>query len=266
MKTSTNIKKIKLILIHILIGTGIFYFLIHPFTMVVYWFEFSKNSFSVELFREILQKRLLESFTFNMAGMGGLFSILGASLGLLSGIFWISFIKKKNLVKKQEHLMKRDVLKLIELGEHNWVEFKSSIKYDYFKKGANKDLEAVIAKTIVGFMNVDGGKLIIGVDDDGVILGLEKDYNTLKHKNRDGYEREIFRIVSTYIDHEACFSNHVSFYQINGKDICLVDVESSPNPVYVNDGIKTTFYVRTGNATYPLSVKETVNYLKIQKI
>lgn len=265
MNVRIDIRKIKLILIHVFIGTGIFYFLIHPFTMVVYWFEYSEYSFSIELFREIFLKRLFESFTFNMVGMSGLFSILGAILGLLSGLFWISFIKKKNLVKKQEHLMKRDVQKLIELGEHDWVEFKSSMKYDYYKKAANKDLENVIAKTIVGFMNVEGGKLIIGVDDDGVILGLKKDYNTLKHKNRDGYEREVFRIISTYIGHEACFGNHVSFYRIDGKDICLVDVESSPNPVYVTDGKETTFYVRTGNATYPLSVKQTVSYLNIEK-
>ena len=106
MNVRIDIRKIKLILIHVFIGTGIFYFLIHPFTMVVYWFEYSEYSFSIELFREIFLKRLFESFTFNMVGMSGLFSILGAILGLLSGLFWISFIKKKNLVKKQEHLMK----------------------------------------------------------------------------------------------------------------------------------------------------------------
>ena len=108
-------------------------------------------------------------------------------------------------------------------------------------------------------------KLIIGVDDDGNVLGLEKDYKTLKHKNRDGYEREVFRIISTQLSHEACFSNHISFYSINEKDVCVVNIEPSNEPVYVNDEGNTTFYVRTGNATYPLSVKETVDYLKTQK-
>jgi predicted HTH transcriptional regulator len=114
-------------------------------------------------------------------------------------------------------------------------------------------------------MNAKGGKLIIGVDDEGNVLGLEKDYKTLKHKNRDGYERAVFRIISTQLGHEACFSNHISFYSINEKDVCVVDIEPSEKPIYVNDTENTTFYVRTGNATYPLTVKEAVNYLENRK-
>ena len=114
-------------------------------------------------------------------------------------------------------------------------------------------------------MNANGGKLIIGIDDDGNVLGLENDFKTLKHKNRDGYEREVFRIISTQLGHEACFSNHISFYSLNEKDVCLVDIEPSEKPIYVNDTENTTFYVRTGNATYPLTVKETVDFLKTKK-
>jgi Predicted transcriptional regulator containing an HTH domain and an uncharacterized domain shared with the mammalian protein Schlafen len=73
-------------------------------------------------------------------------------------------------------------VQLIENGENEQIEFKSSIRYDYFRKTTNRELELVIAKTIVGFMNAKGGKLILGVDDDGNILGLEKDFKTLKHK------------------------------------------------------------------------------------
>ncbi|GGK18722.1 hypothetical protein GCM10007962_11130 [Yeosuana aromativorans] len=175
------------------------------------------------VFKDILQERLLESFTFNMVGMSGILATLGAILGIFSGLFWINLTKTKDLLKKQKHLLKRDVQKLIELGEHDWVEFKSSMRYDYFKKTPNRELEVVIAKTIVGFMNAKGGKLIVGVDDEGKILGLENDFKTLKHKNKDGFEREVFRIISTYIDREASFGSHVSFYELDGKDICLID-------------------------------------------
>ena len=53
---------------------------------------------------------------------------------------------------------------------------------------------------------------------------------------------------------------------IDEKDVCVVDIEPSNEPVYVSDEGNTTFYVRTGNATYPLSVKETVDYLKTKKL
>ena len=265
MKVKRTTSKIGTIFIHALVGTGIFYFLVHPFTMVVYWFEFSNTTFSFSLFREVLQERFLESFTLDMRGMGGLLALLGALLGTISGLFWIILKKKNELIGTQQRLLQQDIAALVNAGENERVEFKSSIRYDYFRKTTNRELELAIAKTIVGFMNAKGGKLIIGVDDDGSVLGLEKDFKTLKHKNRDGYEREVYRIISTQLGHEACFSNHISFYVVNEKEICVIDIEPSKDPVYVNDGADTTFYVRTGNATYPLTVKETVDYLKTQK-
>ena len=257
--------KTRTIFIHLLLGAGVFYFLVHPFTMVLYWFEYSNTPLSTSLFLDTLNKNFLKSLSFEMRGMSILLTLLGGFLGLVSGFFWSQLKKKNNLISLQQRLLQRDIAEIIADGENEKVEFKSSIRYDYFKKVTNRDLELVIAKTIVGFMNAKGGKLIIGVDDDGNILGLEKDFKTLKHKNRDGYEREIFRIISTQLGHEACFSNHISFYVVNEKELCVVDIEPSKEPVYVNDGTSTTFYVRTGNATYPLTVKETVDYLKTQK-
>jgi hypothetical protein len=259
-------QNLKVILIHSFIGAGIFYFMVHPFTMVLYWFEFSNTTFSFSLFQEVLKERFLESFTFDMRGMGGLLTLLGGFLGMVSGLFWLNLKKKNKLIGTQQRLLVRDIKELIQAGENERVEFKSSIRYDYFRKTTNRELELVIAKTIVGFMNAKGGKLILGVDDDGNTLGLEKDFKTLKHKNKDGYEREIFRIISTQLGHEACFSNHIFFYVFDEKDVCVIDIEPSNEPVYVDDGKSTTFYVRTGNATYPLTVKETVDYLKPQKV
>lgn len=257
--------KNKILLIHLLLGAGVFYFLVHPFTMVLYWFEYSHTPFSTSLFLKALNERFVESFSFTMRGMSIILTLLGGVFGLISGFFWNQLKKKNSLIGVQQRLLKKDIAEIIADGENEKIEFKSSIRYDYFRKTTNRELELVIAKTIVGFMNAKGGKLILGVDDDGNILGLEKDFKTLKHKNKDGYERALFGIISTQLGHEACFSNHISFYVINEKDICVIDIEPSKEPVYVNDGTSTTFYVRTGNATYPLTVKETVDYLKTQK-
>ncbi|UJH91878.1 ATP-binding protein [Antarcticibacterium sp. 1MA-6-2] len=178
-----DLTKIKIIFIHLLLGAGIFYFLVHPFTMVLYWFEFSDTAFSISLFQDVLKQRFLESFTFDMRGMGGLLTLLG----IVSGLLWINLKRKNELIGTQQRLLVRDIEELIESDENERVEFKSFINYDYYRKTTNKELELVIAKTITGFMNAKGGKLIIGVDDEGNILGLEKDYKSLKHKNKDGH-------------------------------------------------------------------------------
>lgn len=245
-----------------MIGIGVFYFLVYPFTTVLYWFEFSDTPFSFSKFQEIFSERFRESFSFNMRGIGGLLTLFGAALGLVSSLFWIQIKKKNNLIGTQQRLLQKDIVDIILDGETERIEFKSSIRYDNNKKTINRELENVIAKTIKGFMNAKGGKLLLGVDDNGNVLGLEKDFKTLKHKNKDGYEREIFRVISTYLGHKVCFNNHISFYVINEKDICIIDVEPSNEPIYVNYGASTTLYIRTVNATYPLTVKETVDYLK----
>ncbi|WP_431128344.1 AlbA family DNA-binding domain-containing protein [Flagellimonas flava] len=257
-------QKLKIIFIHVFIGAGVFYFLVHPFTMVLYNIEFNHPDFTPSLFRNILKQHLLESFSFKMGGMAGLLSFFGGMLGIASGFFWIRIKQKRSLRHQGELLGEMDLKQLIQKGENDSVEFKSSVRYDYHRKTTNRDLELVIAKTLVGFMNAKGGKLLIGVSDQGDVIGLEKDLKTLKHKNRDGFERKVFQVITDYIGREACYNNQVSFHAIGEKDICLINVEPSTIPVYLKDGKNITFYVRTGNATHPLSVEEAINYLNIQ--
>ena len=49
-------------------------------------------------------------------------------------------------------------------------------------------METVIAKTVAAFMNSGGGTLLIGVDDDGRLIGLGPDYATLKTPDADRFE------------------------------------------------------------------------------
>jgi hypothetical protein len=68
---------------------------------------------------------------------------------------------------------------LIQEGESDELEFKSSLRWDYKQGKVNKELEGVIVKTVSAFANSDGGTLLIGVDDDGNALGIEKDLLSL---------------------------------------------------------------------------------------
>jgi membrane protein YdbS with pleckstrin-like domain len=73
-----------------------------------------------------------------------------------------------------------DVSELIAGGENQYVEFKSSLLWDYHQQKVNKNLYEPVMKNLTAFMNTTGGALLIGVDDDGRILGLEEDIKTLK--------------------------------------------------------------------------------------
>lgn len=156
-----------------------------------------------------------------------------------------------------------DISEVIAAGEREHVEFKSSARWDYREGRANKALELVIAKSLAGFLNSNGGTLLIGVDDAGIILGLEQDFKTLgKRPDRDGYQQMLVNLVSSSMGKEACSYLSISFHPIDGKEVCMVAVEQSPKPIYVSDSGATRFYIRTGNTTQELSTKDTVEYIR----
>ena len=146
-------------------------------------------------------------------------------------------------------------------GENDFVEFKSSMRWDYKEERINKDLEHVIAKTISGFLNTEGGTLFIGVEDDGNICGIERDYSTFKKQNRDGFRLHFVEIINNYLGKE--FHQYVSekIETIDGKDICIVDVSQSGTPSFVSYKGKQEFYIRASASTQPMGVKEAHEYI-----
>ena len=57
------------------------------------------------------------------------------------------------------------------------------MRWDY--KANQKGTEVIqlgVLKTLAAFMNSQGGTLIIGIDDNGNSLGLEKDYETFSDR------------------------------------------------------------------------------------
>ena len=157
------------------------------------------------------------------------------------------------------------ILEIINNGESNKVEFKSSLRWDYKQNRANGELEYVIAKSIAGFMNADGGILLIGVDDYKNILGLDKDYLTFgkDKQNRDGFELRLRDVINKYIGKKYQRFIRITFENVYGKEICYVDVRKSPEPIFIKKDGRNEFVVRLGNRTQILDPKETMEYIKM---
>ena len=153
------------------------------------------------------------------------------------------------------------VRRLISGGENETVEFKSSLRWDILKGEVNKALEKVIVKTLAGFLNGLGGTLLIGVEDAGTVIGIAADYDTLRKKDRDGFELHFRELVARDLGESASVFLTVTFHEIDGKDICQVTIEPSDHEIYTEDRNVAVFYLRTGNATRPLPVDEAVKYI-----
>ncbi|MFQ6105234.1 MAG: helix-turn-helix domain-containing protein [Candidatus Glassbacteria bacterium] len=251
----------KILFLHAITGAVLGFFVLHPSTMIIYQFEFEPPSGSLIEIIGTTFEHLFSSFEWSMLQMGLYFVLLGGFLGLGSGIYYRSLTKKKLLLQKFEMELHRNILSIMEEGENEKVEFKSTLRWDLKTAEVNKDLEKSILKSIAGFMNGQGGTLIIGVGDEGEITGLEMDYSTLKKKNRDGFEQHIMQLISCFMGTDLCACVHMMFHKIGKKEICRIYIEASPRPVYLQSGNSARYYIRTGNSTRELNVEEAIRHV-----
>jgi len=166
---------------------------------------------------------------------------------------------KEKKVKEEEVI---DYKEIIKKGENNYVELKSSLRWNHENSKVDKSLERTIAKTLSAFMNSEGGKLFIGVSDKEEILGIDKDYSSLGKKNKDGFLLQMDQVVNKYLGKE--FHQYMSsqIIEIDGKEICVVDITNSDMPVYVKAGENIEFYVRASASSQPMNMIEAAKYIK----
>lgn len=157
------------------------------------------------------------------------------------------------------------ILEMISNEENNNVEFKSSLRWDYREKNVNKELEYEVVEAIAGFMNAEGGHLLIGVRDDKKILGLEKDYSTLgAKKNSDGFQLQLSNIIKNCIGVEFNKFIKIDFENVYEEEICHIEIDRSPKEVFFKDQSgKKQFAVRMNNSTEILDSEKTVEYCKM---
>jgi hypothetical protein len=151
---------------------------------------------------------------------------------------------------------------LIDRGESNVLEFKESARWSHKTEKKGKS-EQIIIKTITGFMNTEGGTLLIGVADNGTVTGLQSDYETLSKPNQDGYELFLTQLISDKISGLTAPLCRVTFERIEGQDVCRVDVGASPKPVFACPVVgkeHTDFWVRLGNRTDQIRGSDLIDY------
>ena len=187
---------------------------------------------------------------------------IGAILGLLSLGFYQMLHKRLLDLDALKVELDKDLPSIIRQGEGPLLEFKSSLRWDMREDRINRTLEGVVLKTLAGFFNSHiGGTLLIGVSDNGDIIGLEKDYLTLKKPNQDGFEQALITTISANLGADLCPYVHVLFHVIDHKDVCRVIITPAIRPVFLTQGNIPKFFVRTGGGTRDLNIQEALEYV-----
>ncbi len=150
------------------------------------------------------------------------------------------------------------VADLVGVGESQTVEFKSTARWNLQAGRPDKRMEHAITKTVCGFLNAQGGKLLIGVDDGGNVVGLGSDLQTLRNRDNDDYELFLRQMLDDSLSVPTAGTIRVGFERVDGEDVCVVSASSSGKPVFAKPheghGGHSEFWVRVGNATKQLPV------------
>jgi hypothetical protein len=167
-----------------------------------------------------------------------------------------------------QHPERASTAELLAAGESDRVEFKSTARVNLHTGAKDERMEQVIAKTACGFLNSDGGTLIIGVDDLGTPLGLDADLATMKSPDVDRYELWLRDFLTTCLGQTAAATVGIEFPVIPAAAgvelrVCRVTCVPSPRPVYLRPakGTAPELWVRSGNSTRQLGVDEATEYV-----
>lgn len=160
------------------------------------------------------------------------------------------------------HVAPPTVHELLSHGETATCEFKSTARHNVRTGQRDDRMEAVIAKTLAGFLNTRGGTLLVGVDDAGAVLGLDADLQHMKTPDLDRYELWLHDFLTRVLGSPAVARLHVTFPTVGGRAICRIDAARSPRPVFVRPpkSDQVQFVARFGNSTRELSVAEAIDY------
>ena len=171
----------------------------------------------------------------------------------------------ENITKNVDVEVETTTEDMILEGESEELELKSSFRWNYKAEMVDKKMENVIMKSVCAFGNGQGGKLIIGVDDEGEILGLDYDYNSLGG-GRDEFELHLRNLINDNFGKVFATNNiKINFELINEKDVCVIDIKKATKPLYVeiseNNQKSKKFYVRSGNTSQELSIEDVSDYI-----
>ncbi len=192
------------------------------------------------------------------------FGIMAGSILLVGILMTIFLVRKYSHQLKdlpQQHInslgYENEISALIQAGESTTLEFKSTMRTNLKSGKTGKEIELAWLKAVTGFMNSDGGILLIGVADDGSILGIDAD----NFANEDKCQLHFKNLLNTHIGAEFTRFIHLKVVTIQEKTILIIECERVRRPVFLSVGKNEDFFIRSGPSSTKLSMSQMIKYL-----
>ncbi len=157
----------------------------------------------------------------------------------------------------------RNAEELIKRGESKTLEFKSTLRWNLKEDRKDNRVTHAALKTIGAFLNTEGGDLLLGVADDGSVVGIERD----GFDNDDRFMLHLGQVVRNALGDRAgtCIDPRIQI--LDGRTVCVVSCQRSPEPVFLRwKNFESTedgdFFVRSGPGTAKLPAQSAREYIE----
>lgn len=164
--------------------------------------------------------------------------------------------------------------------EDPYIEFKKTFQFDSKendyrntgkteaadgRKKESKKIEKAIRKEISiavsAFGNTMGGKLFIGVDDGGNVVGLDDDLK-MCHDSFDEFLRAIQDSISTFTQNRVFLSEIIISIGEDNQFLQLTVPAFRYTPIFIKENDEDEFYIKGFGQSRKLSTSDAVSYIR----
>lgn len=176
----------------------------------------------------------------------------------------ITHIRKKLEIIREAVKLANDsdyILELIRRGESKKLEFKSTLRMNLITEKSDWNIEHAVLKTIVAYLNTDGGILLVGVSNNGEVLGIKND----GFPNEDKFLLHFKQLIKQHIGLNYAPMIEYALVPVNGKKVLEIDCRKSDKAVFLNpDRNDEEFYIRIGPSSERLTGSKLIEYVNRQ--
>jgi hypothetical protein len=171
---------------------------------------------------------------------------------ILEGYRQLIDTREVPVVEDEEEEAELSVGEMVSIGESTTIEFKCAVRTNLHTGRDDEHIKWSWLRTVAGFLNLDGGTLVIGVADDGEPVGLSAD----QFSTDDELYSYVTDLLNSWLGEQHLKSIHPRFEEFEGVRVLVIECWPSNDPVFLtHEGVKQ-FFVRTGATTQELRLDQ----------
>jgi len=168
----------------------------------------------------------------------------------------------KNFLFDQYLRAHRNAEDLIKGGRSITLEFAATLRWNLKEDRQDEEATRSVLRTIAAFLNSAGGDLLIGVAEDGSVVGIERD----RFESDDGFLCRLMDAVRDELGESAATRVDPKMQVVQGRTVCVVTCQRSLEPALLtrrsSGAAASEFHIRIASGTRLLSDERAREYVR----